>query len=688
MPDWIAAGSGAWGDSANWSGGVPNAAGSLAAITTSAADFSTTFLNIGAAETFRIGTFNATMTSGRNITISGLFAASSTAMLIFDSGGAGAAQVNVDNSSTTGIFRISNAGNRTVQLATDLNVNVINTGGRAEINTVMTGTGTLIKSGNGILTLNGTHNLTSTIQIDGGILEAAGDNSLGSTQILIRNGATFRSYDSINNLIRTAAGATGTTGNAVIETGLGDVMTLTGTLNHLSQGRIDFGSTTGAGTIVASFTVIGENATTSGYRVAEGILEIGNSFVGTNLFLRPGNGLTEIDAGGTLNTRGFRVDISNLDMDGGTISTSTGVLEVRVQDTGVVTNSQTGTVVGTSGADYFGIEIAGSGSVGLASLTFNNWTSGTDTIVLSGGSGGNILGGSTRGDNIYGNDGNDTLFGNGGIDIIYGGNGDDSISLNANNSNSFVYGGADTDTLSVSGTITVAGLLQFEALNLVAGANLVLSSTHFQGFDFFSTLSGDGTITVNLALGSQSINARGMSVTGGSTIAFAVNGTTGVDLIKIALGASGTLNGNSGIDQLIGGDLIDIINGGADGDKIRGGGGGDFLSGGSGTDVFKYREITDAGIGLNQDTISDFVAGTDRLNFGRIDANASIAGDQAFAYVGTGAFSGGGVASIRWVDLGADLRVEVDVDGNGTADMHVLLQGAGAQTLTVADFVL
>ena len=59
-----------------------------------------------------------------------------------------------------------------------------------------------------------------------------------------------------------------------------------------------------------------------------------------------------------------------------------------------------------------------------------------------------------------------------------------------------------------------------------------------------------------------------------------------------------------------------------------------------------------------------------------------------FVFVDTVAFTNNGIAQVRWVDLGADLRIEADINGDGTADMHILLQGAGAGVLTAADFVL
>jgi Ca2+-binding RTX toxin-like protein len=227
----------------------------------------------------------------------------------------------------------------------------------------------------------------------------------------------------------------------------------------------------------------------------------------------------------------------------------------------------------------------------------------------------------------------------------------------------------------------------FEAVNLVGGSTLSLTGAQLtSGFSPASTLSGSGLIVINLSLGDQEAQMR--SMTGGASIAVAVNGSTGADLVKAPIGTTNILSGNAGNDRLNGGNLADTINGGADIDKIRGDGGADLLTGGTGADVFKYRAATDSGTGATADTITDFLSGTDKLNFGRIDADAVTAGDQAFSFINTAAFTNTGLGQIRWVDLGADLRVEVDVDGNGTADMHILLQGAGAQVLTAADFVL
>ena len=61
---------------------------------------------------------------------------------------------------------------------------------------------------------------------------------------------------------------------------------------------------------------------------------------------------------------------------------------------------------------------------------------------------------------------------------------------------------------------------------------------------------------------------------------------------------------------------------------------------------------------------------------------------QGFAFVGNGAFSGGGAASIRYANSGADLLVQADINGDGIADMEIILQGLNGGTLTGADFIL
>ena len=54
---------------------------------------------------------------------------------------------------------------------------------------------------------------------------------------------------------------------------------------------------------------------------------------------------------------------------------------------------------------------------------------------------------------------------------------------------------------------------------------------------------------------------------------------------------------------------------------------------------------------------------------------------------GNAAFSGG-AAQLRYTNSGADLLVQADIDGDGIADMEIILQGLNGGTLTAGDFIL
>ena len=89
-----------------------------------------------------------------------------------------------------------------------------------------------------------------------------------------------------------------------------------------------------------------------------------------------------------------------------------------------------------------------------------------------------------------------------------------------------------------------------------------------------------------------------------------------------------------------------------------------------------------------QDRILDFTNGSDKLDFRALDANPALAGRQALSFIGTAAFATDGSAQLRYVDVGADTRVEVDLNGDGTADMQILLVGHAGQALSGTDFLL
>ncbi|HQV04920.1 Ig-like domain-containing protein [Novosphingobium sp.] len=304
------------------------------------------------------------------------------------------------------------------------------------------------------------------------------------------------------------------------------------------------------------------------------------------------------------------------------------------------------------------------------------------------GLGGNdTLFGSFASDILNGGDGDDLLSGNGGIDQFDGGAGNDRAVIGFTNAGSTVIGGADTDTLTVvSTTDSLAALSGFEAVELLSGSRLTLTGQQFNdGLAFNSVFTGTGSLTVNMTAGVAFVASQ---MNFASVIMTTVNGTAGIDVIKAALGAPVFASGGDGIDQIRGGNLADSIFGDGGNDKLMGLGGADVLTGGAGADQFRYLFTSDSGLGTAADRIGDFTNGEDKLDFRVLDADPNTAGRQALTFIGTSAFATDGSAQVRYVDIGADTRVEIDLNGDGAADMHILLSGHAGQALSGTDFLL
>jgi autotransporter-associated beta strand protein len=680
MPSWNGAVTGNWNDSANWSGGVPNSVGALASFFISNSP-SIHMVTLAPNQETIVGSIYLGATAAGGLTLTG-----TNSTLVFNNGGI--AEITTSTSPGGANLAISGALGLKMRLDNSIIVDIQNVGTIASFGAQISGIGSLTKIGVGQLHMaNVVNTFSGGIFVNGGTLYAFGDNALSTGAISIANNAIFKSLNVVDNAFATVADATGTAGAAQIVAVAGSTLTLTGSLNHASRGTLSFGSLTDNGTIVARFATIGENAVDSSFRINAGTLQLDNAYNAANLFAHPGAGTTKISAGAILDTMGFVTTISNLDMDGGTIRTSTGALRLSLTDISAATIAQSGTLEGTAGIDQLTINVENGFS--LQGLTITSWSN-SDYILINGSGNANIISGSARAEEINGFAGNDLLSGFGGADTINGGDGDDTIYLNNLNGGSVVSGGTGADTLDITGSLaSISAISGFEVLTMNGGANVIVGSGAFvNGFSSSATISGAGSIFIESDDLVTTLLPKLMTVTAGSNITFSYSGGAGVDIFKSNLNATNLISTGAGTDLIQGGNLADTINGGNDADKIAGNGGADTLIGGTGADVFKFRNVADSGTGLNADTITDFLTGTDRLNFARIDTTPGLVGDQAFTYIGTATFNTNGVAKIRYTDLGADLRVEADVNGDGVADMHILLVGAGAGTLSAADFVL
>ena len=147
----------------------------------------------------------------------------------------------------------------------------------------------------------------------------------------------------------------------------------------------------------------------------------------------------------------------------------------------------------------------------------------------------------------------------------------------------------------------------------------------------------------------------------------------GGDNILNGVGGNDTLRGGAGDDKLIGGVGNDILVGGL---------GKDTVTGSAGADRFDFNLITESVRGANRDVMLDFVrAQGDKIDLSTIDADTDgTAGNQAFAFIGVGAFAG----------VDGQLRcsagiVQGDVNGDRVADFEIKVNVA---TLIAQDFVL
>ncbi|MCD6076483.1 MAG: hypothetical protein K0R89_421 [Ramlibacter sp.] len=147
--------------------------------------------------------------------------------------------------------------------------------------------------------------------------------------------------------------------------------------------------------------------------------------------------------------------------------------------------------------------------------------------------------------------------------------------------------------------------------------------------------------------------------------------------------ASDSLFGNDAANRLVGNAGNDVLSGAAGRDVLTGGAGRDRLEGGAGRDVFNFDQAAHSGAtAQTRDVISDFMRGMDRIDLSGIDANTVAAGNQAFSYVGAGAFD---------ADATGQLRLENGVlygstDADAAAEFSIEL--VGIAELSAADFVL
>jgi serralysin len=360
-----------------------------------------------------------------------------------------------------------------------------------------------------------------------------------------------------------------------------------------------------------------------------------------------------------------------------------------------------------------------------------NAKGGTAGDVIKGNVGANALWGNGGNDKLYGLDGNDSLDGGAGADVLDGGTGTDTA----------IFGGQLSDYRV---TTLADGSLQIQDLRAGApdGTDVVWNTEWFQFVDALCALddltraatpaiSAMGLMLTGGAGNDQLAGGEGddklYGLAGNDALAGGagkdlLSGGAGLDTVTYATAAAGVradlynaavntgeaygdtysgienltgseyaddLRGDGGANAIKGGagnDLLfgrggnDVLNGGLGDDTLYGQAGQDKLLGGDGRDTFVFSAVSHSP-STAPDTISDFVRGVDRIDLRGIDANANLAGDQAFSFIGTSVFSGA-AGQLRF-SAGV---LSGDINGDRVADFAVKV--AGLSVLAKGDFYL
>ncbi|MBW6399512.1 hypothetical protein KPL78_16765 [Roseomonas sp. HJA6] len=315
---------------------------------------------------------------------------------------------------------------------------------------------------------------------------------------------------------------------------------------------------------------------------------------------------------------------------------------------------------------------------------------GADT--LNGGGGNDTLDGGGGGDRMTGDVGNDTFLVNAATDVVIEGlnQGIDTVrtglatyTLAANvetlvattaNAHSFIGNGLGNTITGLGGADTLNGGGGNDTLDGGAGNDRLIGGI---GNDTFLAQTGDVVVEA------PNQGADTVMATGGTAFTLGANletlllgGTvktgTGNGLANTIAGnaAANVLSGLAGADQLSGLGGNDILIGGTDSDT---------LTGGAGADQFRLTSLADSTLAA-PDVITDFtfVGGLpDRISLALIDADALLAGNQAFVY--RGANFAGAAGDLRVQPGGGGLYVAAgDVNGDQLPDFAIVIQSATA----------
>jgi len=262
-------------------------------------------------------------------------------------------------------------------------------GGTETLGNVISGAGSIAKTGAGTLILTGTNSYSGSTALNGGTLQIDDPASIGGGPIEFNTGTLRTNFDgTLGNNLFWNDGATGTLAAAT-----GTTLTLTGTLNYGGDTEVRFGSAADTGTIIASFST----GSVSGGPPKQAIFGGGIFRAGTGFMSLALANFTsvQIDAGATLDINGVQPVTTLQSLQGaGTLQNDGAETLIYGGDfAGTVTGTQNirkagiGTLILSGDNDYSGSTVIDGGvlQIGAGGSSATSGTLGTGNVTIASG---------------------------------------------------------------------------------------------------------------------------------------------------------------------------------------------------------------------------------------------------------------------------------------------------------------
>jgi Ca2+-binding RTX toxin-like protein len=324
---------------------------------------------------------------------------------------------------------------------------------------------------------------------------------------------------------------------------------------------------------------------------------------------------------------------------------------------------QDATAVVDGGNDVINVDFASATQISGDVIFMSNGTltAGNDTITVD----------SSIGATIFG----DVASFTGGVltpgaDILVGGSGNDTI-FGESGQPGFPF--VNNTTVNAGGNDTLDGREGDDFLKGQVGNDRLIGGLGDDTID-----GGSGTDTVDFSSLAEAVvvDLAGIAGTdvGGGLIEAMGQGLDQIVLTENVIGSSqaDTIKGDGLGNTLTGLGGADVLNGRGGNDILQGGTGKDTLIGGTGNDRFVFAALNETTANANTaDVIIDF-GSTDRIDLRDIDANATLANDQAFSFI-TGPLTGAG--QVTFAESGGNTIISGSTDADAAAEFVIVLRG-------------